>query len=238
MLPRCSFSSSSWSSRRCSCSPAPFRHAPLLPGRRVRQHRADVQALAYACYAGGYVAWTSRAAKTPSARTAAYNGIPSSLSRSVRWGCARFRPLTHRRLLQRPGRHLRGPGPATWPARNPILAPVPGIWRDYSMGCADRRRRPGARLQPLEMGLIVVAIGASATYNYNRGPWSFRYWPSSRPIAASATAVTGSHRRSPGDLRVLGFMFGDTGPLSGTHGGAINPAAAGLERPAPHSQTI
>ena len=30
------------------------------------------------------------------------------------------------------------------------------------------RRRPGARLQPLEMGLIVVAIGASATYSYNR----------------------------------------------------------------------
>ena len=83
------------------------------------------------------------------------------------------------------------------------------------------------------MGLIVVAIGASATYNYNRGSVVV-------PLLALVTAYSCFGRRqSPARivallaiLAVLGFMFGEYRDFySGTHGGAINPAAAGLDRP-------
>ena len=95
------------------------------------------------------------------------------------------------------------------------------------------RRRPGARLQPLEMGLIVVAIGASATYNYNRGSVVV-------PLLALVTAYSCFGRRQSSArivalvaiLAALGFMFGGYRTVySGTRGGAINPAAAGLDRP-------
>ncbi len=83
------------------------------------------------------------------------------------------------------------------------------------------------------MGLIVVAIGASATYNYNRGSVVV-------PVVALVTAYSCFGRRqSPARIvallaivATLGFMFGEYRDVyTGTRGGAINAAAAGLNRP-------
>src|SRR5262249_54480334 len=88
------------------------------------------------------------------------------------------------------------------------------------------RRRPGARLQPLEMFLVVIAIGASATYDYNRASAVV-------PLLAIITAYSCfARRQSPARivaivaiLAAVGFMFGAYRDVySGTHGGAINPA--------------
>ena len=70
----------------------------VIPADQYVNTALMLQALAYACYAVGYVAWTKPVRpKTPSARTGAYNGnCGLSSSRSARWGLRwRFRPLAH-----------------------------------------------------------------------------------------------------------------------------------------------
>ena len=196
-----------------------------------------LQALAYACYAGGYVAWTKPVRPRPLLlEPGLTTGIAVSFIALGAVGLALSFPSVGALVDYFSGqgdifdRRARPP----WPTRqSQFLRPFLAYGVIILWAARIARRRPGARLQPLEMGLIVVAIGASATYNYNRGSVVV-------PLLALVTAYSCFGRRqSPARivallaiLAVLGFMFGEYRDVySGTHGGAINPAAAGLDRP-------
>jgi hypothetical protein len=195
-----------------------------------------LQALAYACYAGGYVAWTKPVRPRPLLlEPGLTTGIAVSFIALGAVGLALSFPSVGALVDYFSGQgNIFDVGPATLGgAAGQFLRPLLAYGVIILWAARIARRRPGARLQPLEMGLIAVAIGASATYNYNRGSVVV-------PLLALVTAYSCFGRRqSPARivallaiLAVLGFMFGEyRGFYSGTHGGAINPAAAGLDRP-------
>jgi hypothetical protein len=195
-----------------------------------------LQALAYACYAGGYVAWTKPVRPRPLLLEPRLSkGIAVSfIALGVVALALTFRSVGALVDYFSGQGNIFDVGPATLGgAAGQFLRPFLAYGVIILWAARIARRRPGARLQPLEMGLIVVAIGASATYNYNRGSVVV-------PLLALVTAYSCFGRRqSParivallGILAVLGFMFGEyRGFYSGTRGGAINPAEAGLDRP-------
>ena len=195
-----------------------------------------LQALAYACYAGGYVAWTKPVRPRPLLlEPGLTTGIAVSFIALGAAALALAFPSVGALVAYFSGQgDIFEEGPATLAgAESQFLRPFLAYGVIILWAARIARRRPGARLQPLEMGLIVVAIGASATYNYNRGSVVV-------PLLALVTAYSCFGRRqSPARivallaiLAVLGFMFGEYRDFySGTHGGAINPAAAGLDRP-------
>ena len=194
-----------------------------------------LQALAYACYAGGYVAWTKPVRPRPFLlEPGLTTGIAVSFIVLGAVGLALAFPSVGALVDYFRGQgDIFEEGPATLRAAagqffRPFLAyGVIMLW-----AALIARRRPGARLQPLEMGLIVVAIGASATYNYNRASVVI-------PLLALVTAYSCFGRRqSPARLvalvailAVVGFMFGEYRDVyAATHGGTINPATAGLDQ--------
>jgi hypothetical protein len=195
-----------------------------------------LQALAYACYAGGYVAWTKPVRPRPLLlEPGLTTGIAVSFIALGLVGLALAFPSVGALVdyFSGKGDIFEEPGPSTLgSAASQFLRPFLAYGVIILWAARIARRRPGARLQPLEMCLIVVAIGASAIYNYNRGSVVV-------PLLALVTAYSGFGRRqSPARivallaiLAVLGFMFGEYRTVySGTHGGEINPAAAGLNR--------
>lgn len=95
------------------------------------------------------------------------------------------------------------------------------------------RRRRGRRPAMAEIALVVLAIAASATYGYNRGSVVV-------PALALYTAYSAFGRRQPPVriaalllvLAVAGFAFGQYRSVyTGTEGGRIDAAAAGLDGP-------
>ncbi len=195
-----------------------------------------LQALAYACYAVGYVAWTKPVRPRPLLlEPGLTTGIAVSFIALGAVGLALAFPSVGALVAYFSGQgDIFDVGPTTLGgAASTFLRPFLAYGVIILWAARIARRRPGARLQPLEMGLIVVAIGASATYNYNRAAVVV-------PLLALVTAYSCFGRRqSPARivallaiLAVLGFMFGEYRAFySGTHGGAINPADAGLDRP-------
>jgi hypothetical protein len=195
-----------------------------------------LQALAYACYAGGYVAWAKPVRPRPLLlEPGLTTGIAVSFIALGAVGLALAYPSVGALVDYFSGQgNIFDVGPATLGgAASQFLRPFLAYGVIILWAARIARRRPGARLQPLEMGLIVVAIGASAIYNYNRASVVV-------PLLALVTAYSCFGRRqSPARivallalLAALGFMFGGYRDFySGTHGGAINPAEAGLDRP-------
>jgi hypothetical protein len=195
-----------------------------------------LQALAYACYAVGYIAWRKPVRPRPLLlEPGLTTGIAFSYIALGVVGLALAFPSVGA-LVD----YFSGQGDIFEPLRPATLGEAAGQFLrpflTYGViilwAARIARRRPGARLQPLEMGLIVVAIGASATYNYNRGSVVV-------PLLALVTAYSCFGRRQSlarvvallAILAVLGFTFGEyRGFYSGTHGGEVNPAAAGLDR--------
>lgn len=208
----------------------------VLPADQYVNTALLLQALAYACYAGGYVAWTKPVRPRPLLlEPRLTTGIAVSFIALGVVGLALAFPSVGALVDYFRGQgDIFDVGPATLgEAAGQFLRPFLAYGVIILWAARIARRRPGARLQPLEMGLIVVAIGASATYNYNRGSVVV-------PLLALLTAYSCFGRRqSPARivallaiLAVLGFMFGGYRELySGTQGGAINPAEAGLDRP-------
>jgi hypothetical protein len=197
-----------------------------------------LQALAYACYAGGYVAWTKPVRPRPLLlEPGLTTGIAVSFIALGAVGLALTFPSVGALVdyFSGHGDIFEEQGPATLAAAaGQFLRPFLAYGVIILWAARIARRRPGARLQPLELGLIVVAIGASATYNYNRGSVVV-------PLLALVTAYSCFGRRqSPARivallalLAALGFVFGEYRDVySGTRGGAINPAEAGLDQPA------
>ena len=172
-----------------------------------------LQALGYTCYAVGYVAWTKPVRPRPlllepglttgiALAFIALGGMGLALEfRSVGALVAYFSGQGDIFDVQRSSTL----GGAAAEFLRPFLAyGVIILW-----AARIARRRPGARLQPLEMGLIVVAIGALATYHYNRAAVVV-------PLLALVTAYSCFGRRqSPARIvafvaiiAVLGFTFG------------------------------
>ena len=171
-----------------------------------------LQALAYACYAGGYVAWTKPVRPRPLLlEPGLTTGIAVSFIALGAVGLALAFPSVGALVAYFSGQgDIFDVGPATLgSAASQFLRPFLAYGVIILWAARIARRRPGARLQPLEMGLIVVAIGASATYNYNRGAVVV-------PLLALVTAYSCFGRRqSPARIvallaiiAVLGFMFG------------------------------
>jgi hypothetical protein len=209
----------------------------VLPADPYVNTALMLQALAYACYAAGYVAWTKPVRPRPLLlEPGLTTGIAVSFIALGAVGLvlefSSVGALVH--YFSGQGDIFDVQSPATLgSAASQFLRPFLAYGVIILWAGRIARRRPGARLRPLEMGLIVVAIGASAIYNYNRGSVVV-------PLFALVTAYSCFGRRqSPARivallaiLAVLGFMFGQYREFySGTHGGAINPAAAGLDRP-------
>lgn len=208
----------------------------VLPADQYVNTAVMLQALAYACYAGGYVAWTKPVRPRPLLlEPRLTTGIAVSF---IALGAVAL-ALTFRSVgalvdyFSGQG-NIFEQGPTTLAgAYSQFLRPFLAYGVIILWAARIARRRPGARLQPLEMGLIVVAIGASATYNYNRGSVVV-------PLLALVTAYgCFGRRQSPARIvallaivAVLAFMFGGYRDFySGTQGGAINPAEAGLNQP-------
>ena len=208
----------------------------FIPADQYINTALMLQAVAYACYAGGYVAWTKPVRPRPfCSNRGLRRELPSRLSHSARWRLRwRFRPLAHSPTTSGGRATSSSRARPPWPARTrQFLRPFLAYGVIILWAARLARRRPGARLQPLEMGLIVVAIGASATYNYNRGVRGrSATGPRHGLQLLRATAVTRSHRGIAGDRRCPRFhVRGIPGVSQGTHGGAINPAEAGLDQP-------
>ena len=195
------------------------------------------QALAYACYAAGYIAWTKPVQPRPLLLGPGLTtGVAVSFIALGAVGFVLAFPSVGALVAYFSGQgDIFDQSPATpGSAASQLLRPFVAYGVIIFLAARIARRRPGARLQPVEMGLIVIAIGASATYHYNRGTVVV-------PLLALITAYSCFRRRqSParivailGIVVVLGFLFGQYRTFfSGTQGGAINPANAGLDRPA------
>jgi hypothetical protein len=208
----------------------------VVPADQYVNTALMLQALAYACYAVGYVAWTKPVRPRPLLlEPGLTTGIAVSFIALGAVGLVLAFPSVGAFVAYFSGKgDIFEVGPATLgSAASQFLRPFVAYGVIILWAGRITRRRPGVRLQPLEMGLIVVAIGASATYHYNRGTVVV-------PLLAIVTAYSCFRRRqSPARivgflaiLAVLGFMFGEYRSFySGTQGGAINPATAGLDRP-------
>jgi hypothetical protein len=196
-----------------------------------------LQALAYACYVGGYVAWMKPVRPRPllpePGRTAGVAVAFIALG-AVGLVLAFPSPGALVAYFSGHGDIFDTEGPSSLAdAASTFLRPFLAFGVIIVWAALIARRRPGARLRFFEIGLILLAIGASATYNYNRGSVVV-------PLLALVTAYSCFGRRqSPVRLVALlvilaglGFMFGQYRDFySGTQGGAINPAEAGLDRP-------
>jgi hypothetical protein len=209
----------------------------FIPADQYVNTALMAQALAYACYAIGYVAWATPMRPKP---LLAEGGLATGIAFCfIAFGvlglALEFSSVGELAAYFSGHGDIFDAGPASLAGAaaqflRPFLAyGVIILWAARISG-----RRPGTRLQPVELALIVVAIAASATYNYNRGAVIV-------PVLALVTAYGCTVRRpSPAGIAaflaivaVLGFMFGQYRNFySATHGGAINPAAAGLDRPA------
>jgi hypothetical protein len=195
-----------------------------------------LQALAYACYAGGYVALTKPVRPRPLL-------LEPRLTTGVALSYIALGAVALALAFSSVGAlidyfsgqgHIFDEGPTTLTGvYSQFLRPYLAYGVIVLWAARIARRRPGARLQPVELGLIIVAIGASATYNYNRASVVV-------PLLALITAYSAFGRRqSPARivamlsiLAVIGFLFGEyRSSYSGTRGGEIDPAAAGLDRP-------
>jgi hypothetical protein len=196
-----------------------------------------LQALAYACYAVGYVAWTKPVRPRPLLLGPRFTtGIALSYIAlgAVALALAFSSVGALVDYFSGQGHIFGDDGPTTLTgAYSQFLRPYLAYGVIVLWAALIARRRPGARLRPLELGLIIVAIGASATYNYNRASVVV-------PLLALVTAYSAFGRRqSPARivamlsiLAVIGFLFGEyRSSYSGTRGGEIQPAAAGLDRP-------
>jgi hypothetical protein len=207
-----------------------------IPADRYVNTALMLQALGYACYAVGYVGWTKPVrAKPLLLEPGLTTGVALSfivigvigLVLEFRSGGALVAYFSGQG-------DLFDESPASLSsAAAQFFRPFLAYGVIVFLAARIARRRPGARLRPLEMGLAVLAIGASATYHYNRAAVVV-------PLLALVTAYSRFGRRqSPagivaflGILAVLGFLFGQYRSFySGTEGGAINPANAGLDRP-------
>lgn len=208
-----------------------------IPADRYVNTALMLQALAYACYAIGYVVWAKPVRPQPLIlEPAPTNAIAVCFIALGAVGLILQFPTVGALVAYFSGQgDIFDSGPASLgSAAAQFLRPFLAYGVIVLWAVRMARRRPGARLQPLEMFLIVVAIGASATYHYNRGAVVV-------PLLAVVTAY-GCFGRRPSAAGVLaflaivaalGFMFGQYRSFySGTLGGAINPANAGLDRPA------
>ncbi|MET0897018.1 MAG: hypothetical protein ABWY45_03795 [Mycobacterium sp.] len=194
------------------------------------------QALAYVCFAVGYVAWTKPVRPRPLLlEPGLTTGVALSFIVLGALGLVMEFPSAGALVAYFSGQgDVFDEGPATLgSAAAQFLRPFLAFGVIVLWASRIARRRPGARLQPLEGVLIVIAIGASATYDYNRAAVVV-------PLLALVTAYGCFGRRlSPARigaflaiLAALGFMFGQYRAVYlGTEGGAINPADAGLDRP-------
>jgi hypothetical protein len=209
----------------------------FLPDDRFVNTALMFQALAYVSYAGGYVAWTKpvrprRLLLEPGLTT----GIAVAFIAVGALGLAMAFPSLGAIVayFQGQGDIFGADGPTSLSsAASQFFRPFLTYGVVILWAARIARRRPGARLQPLELGLIVVAIGASATYDYNRASAVV-------PLLALITAYSRFARRQTlahiGAMLVIlagvGFMFGAyRDSYSGTQGGAINQAEAGLDHP-------
>ena len=121
----------------------------FLPADQYVNTALMLQALAYACYAGGYVAWTKPVRPRPLLlEPRLTTGIAVSFIALGAVGLALTFPSVGALVDYFSGQGDIFDGGPGHPGRSgrAILAPVPGIWRDYSMGCADRP--PTARCTP------------------------------------------------------------------------------------------
>ncbi|MGE2714600.1 O-antigen polymerase [Mycolicibacterium litorale] len=195
-----------------------------------------LQALGYVCYAVGYVAWTKPVSPKPLLLEPGLTRvIGTSFIVIGTVGLAlQFQSVSALVAYFSGQGDMSDPSPATLSSAaaqffRPFLAyGVIILW-----AARIARRRPGGRMRPLEVGLVVLALAASATYHYNRAAVVI-------PLLALVTAYSlFGRRQSPtrimaflAILAVIGFLFGQYRNFySGTEGGAINPANAGLDRP-------
>ena len=208
----------------------------FIPADKYVNTALMFQALAYVCYAVGYVAWTKPVRSRPLLlEPGLTTGIAFSFIAIGAIGLVIEFPSVGALVAYFSGQgDVFDEGPATLGSAaaqffRPFLAyGVIVLW-----AAQIARRRPGARLRPIEVALVLIAIGASATYDYNRAAVVI-------PLLALVTAFGCFGRRlSPARiaaflaiLAAVGFMFGQYRAIYlGTEGGAINPADAGLDRP-------
>ncbi|MUL46258.1 hypothetical protein FZI85_09065 [Mycobacterium sp. CBMA293] len=218
---------------------------PILGTLRFRpsdnyiNHALLLQVGAYACYTVGYVAWAKPARPKPflleprfTTGVAFYFIAFGAVGVALAFGSmgALVAYFSGQATI------LTDPEPTTLSSfaaqfLRPFLAY--GVIVLWALRVA--RRQPGARLQPMEAGLIVVAIAASAIYDYNRASAAI-------PLLALVTAYSRFGRRlSPIRIVALlavvafaGFLFGGYRDIyQGTRGGAISESAAGLDHPRP-----
>jgi hypothetical protein len=211
----------------------------LIPSDQYVNDAVLLQTAAYACYVAGYVAWAKPARPKPFLLETrfttgvafcfvALGAVGVALAfRSVGALVAYFSGQAS--IVVIPEATTLGSAAAQF--LRPFLAY--GVIMLWALRIA--RRRPGARLQPMEAGLVVFAIAASAIYDYNRASAVI-------PLLALVTAYSHFGRRqSPVRLAVflailafVGVLFGAYRTVYlGTRGGAISESAAGLDRPGP-----
>jgi hypothetical protein len=195
-----------------------------------------LQAVGYVCYALGYVAWTQR----PSPRRLLpgpdlATGIALCFIAIGAVGLMLAFPSVGSLVdyFTGHGDIFDAPGPSTLAdAASTFFRPFLAYGLIILWACRVARRRRGARLRAPELGLVLVAIAASATYSYNRGSVVV-------PLLALVTAYGLFGRRQRpvrivallAAVAVLGFLFGEfRQTYTGTRGGAINPAEVGLDR--------
>lgn len=208
----------------------------VLPADQYINTALILQAAAYVCFAAGYIAWTKPLRPKPLLlEPGLTTGVAVSFVALGAVGLALAFPSVGALVDYFSGQgNIFDVGPASLAsAANQFLRPflAYGVIIFWAMRIA--RRRPGSRMQPFEIGLFVIAVGASAIFNYNRATVVV-------PLLALVTAYgCFGRRQSPARLLallaivvVLAFMFGQYRDFySGTRGGAINPADAGLDRP-------
>lgn len=195
-----------------------------------------LQSLAYVCYAVGYIAWAKPARpQSLLLQPGLMNGVALAFIALGAVGLVLQFPSLGALTAYFSGQgDIFDEGPATLgTAAAQLLRPFLAYGVVVLWAARIARRPNGARLQTVELGLIVIAVAASATYHYNRGTAVV-------PLLALVTAY-GCFGRRPSPARIaafltivagLGFLFGQYRTLySGTEGGAINPANAGLDGP-------
>lgn len=198
-----------------------------------------LQAAAYACYAVGYVAWAKPARPQPFLLELRFTtGVAFCYIAFGALGLAlafrSFGALVN--YFSGQASILAVPEPTTIAnAAAQFLRPFLAYGVIILWALRIARRRPGARLQPSEAGLVVVAVAASAVYDYNRASAVI-------PLLALVTAFGLFGRRLSavriiaflGVVAFVGFLFGGYRDIyQGTRGGTISASAAGLDRPRP-----